>query len=293
MKPTKPQIIYISGYGRSGSTLLSLLLNTLPNTVNIGEADYLFRTDDSQFPEFWKQTKNKALQVSELPNAAVLSKQKIASVLWYYRKRKKGAKIFKDLWTPVISEVCNYYNAHTLVDASKSTFGSFARPIYYKKAGYSVKVIHLVRNPHGVMASYKKGRNTSNSEELAPAKKGGALRGLLSWFFTNVMTRFAYKSEFNKNELFVLTYDRLMSDFKGQTKELFQFLEQEAPENLLASEIKLQEDISFSGNRLRLKKTIKIAPYSLNKGKGLVSLLARMLNRMYKLIEPNYVTKNP
>lgn len=288
MKNKEPQIVYIAGYGRSGSTLLSLLLNTVPKVVNLGEVDNLYREKGDDFSEFWTQVRNNTIAQIEQPDLKQNPGQKVSSRRWYFKKRNQAYHKFTQLWSLPTQQAAQQYDATVLVDASKSTAGTFARPIYLKKMGYTVKVIHLVREPHGVMASYKKGRNVSNSETLAPAKAGGALRGLISWFFTNVYTSLVYKRRFTKSELFVLTYEQLMQDYNGQMTALFRFLELELPTSLLQEEILLDDDISFSGNRLRLQKSITINPYKIDKGKGALSLLARLLNRIYKSIEPRY-----
>ncbi|MEP2937368.1 MAG: sulfotransferase [Gilvibacter sp.] len=287
----KPQIIYIAGYGRSGSTLLSLLLNSVPDIVNIGEVNYLYRTNHDELPELWKKLKTETLEALDDDIPQEMAKKRISSIRWCFMKKKLGAKLFKKLWFHPVDSIATEFGVDTLVDASKSTYGSFTRPIYYKKTGYNIKVIHLIRNPHGVMKSYKKGRNVSNSPVLAPAKTGGALRGLLSWFITNTLTSLVYPFHVKRKNIFVLNYDNLIADFDNQMTQLFQFLEIALPPQLLEDEIVLQEDISFSGNRLRLQKTITIRENKVTKGKGIVTFLGSIFNGVYKLIEPRYVIK--
>jgi hypothetical protein len=48
MRPTQPDapvdVLYIGGYGRSGSTLVSLLLDTMPDVYSLGEIRHLWKT---------------------------------------------------------------------------------------------------------------------------------------------------------------------------------------------------------------------------------------------------------
>ena len=277
------KIIYISGYGRSGSTLLSILLNISPNVYNIGEIDNLFSLKDDDLTQYWKNLKHKQLKNN---NIKKLDKR-FSSISWIL-KIKKGEKLFNQFWMPLLNDFVIDYKAKIVVDASKSTYKTFCRPLYYYKNNIPIKIVHLVRDPDGVAKSYRKGRNDSNSKYLKKPKKGGAYRALINWFIVNVLTSVIYKKTFVKNEFYVLSYDKLMSDYNNEMIKLMNFLELDISEELFLKKIPIAEDLSFSGNRIRLKKEIEIKPYLTDKLKGGAGALSRVLKSVYKLIENDY-----
>lgn len=274
-------IIYISGYGRSGSTLLSLLFNTLPGVANLGEIDNLYSIPDEKLPEYWKQLRSKYIDSKDNSH-----KKRFSGISWF-TKKTAGFALFQRYWTGLISQFMEDNNCHTAVDASKSTYKTFCRPFYYQMAGANVKIVHLVRNPEEVAISFAKGRNSSDSAELLKPKKGGAYRALFNWFVVNGLTSSLYKREF-KN-MYVLNYDQLMENYEVEMQRLFAFLELELPENLLnKNHILLSPDLSFSGNRVRLNESVSIKPYPPQRLKGFKGLIGKTENSIYKSIENGY-----
>lgn len=286
MSATK--IAYIAGYGRSGSTLLSLLLNRQKGFVNIGESVKLFRYEEGvSKSKLWKQVQQDSLKQTGLTNEPG---QKYASYFWYFLKFKKGLHLFKTIWPTIFLDLEKKIGAEVFVDASKSTRGAFTRPVYMQKSGMDVKVIHIIRSPYGVMDSFEKGRNNSNSEKLVKGKKGGALRALMSWFFINSLVSLVYRRHFSKKEILVVNYDFFTKNFEQEIKRIYSFLNVEFDESLLENEITLEPDLSFSGNRLRLKETISIKPSVITKRRGALGYLTQLLLFIYNLIEPHYET---
>jgi len=278
---SKLNIIYISGYGRSGSTLLSMLLNTLPDVTNLGEVENLYTIPDNNLPEDWKLLKNK--NISENDNSF---KIRYSGLSWYF-KREKGFQLIKRYWIDLFNELLEKQRTSVFVDASKSTYKSFTRPFYYKKAGAKVKMIHLVRDCKDVAISFEKGRNVSNSEQLMKPKKGGAYRAIFNWFVVNVLSSLVYKKSFP--DFYVLNYDELMNNYDVEIKKLFIYLELDLPQNLLNKEkIILSEDISFSGNRVMLNESITIKAYPPKRLAGIKGIIAKCANTIYKLIENGY-----
>jgi len=283
---SKPNIIYISGYGRSGSTLLSLLLNVHENVLNIGEAENLFiRKSTFDYPEYWLNLKKKYIQKNDNVDPIHL---KFSSIKWFFRLGK-GKILFDKYWTGILEEVSRDHNSKFLIDASNSVRLSFCRAIYYKLAGYPIKVIHLVRDPAGVVESFSKGQNFSHTEVLGKPRRGGGLRALYNWIYINTLTSIVFKRYIPKCDFYVLSYDQLTSNYKAEMINLFDFLSLEAPSELFEKEINLPEDISFSGNRLRLKKTITIRKNNTPRIKHSMKLLTTTAKKVYQLIEKKYV----
>lgn len=277
------RIIYIAGYGRSGSTLLAMLLNMVPGVYNLGELDNLYRADINHLPEYWKKIR---MSLTE-KNGVEKSKIKFSSLKWFF-KRKKGNSLFKKFWLPVLNDLKKVHGARVLVDASKSTYLSFSRPFYYKKNGAQVKVIHIVRDLNGVVASFTKGRNSSHSKTLEKPKIGGAYRVIFNWLVVSVLTTILYRREFKEGSYYYLSYDKLMTDYQNELQTLFDFLELDLAPALFDDEIALEKDHSFSGNRLRLQSTLKINPYPHVKIGGIKGVLISLSSRIHSFIANRY-----
>lgn len=274
------KVVYISGYGRSGSTLLSMLLNTVDGVANIGEVDNLYSIDKNALPSLWKNLREN--YETDKPDY----KKRFSSLSWYF-KINQGYELFKAYWTDLLKTFSNNTNCFVLVDASKSTFKTFCRPFYYRKSDARLKIIHLVRNPTDVASSFASGRNESNSAELSKPKKGGAYRALINWFIVNTSTSLVYKQKFK--DFYVLNYDQFILDYEAEIAKLFQFLELDLPTKLLNRNfIELSEDLSFSGNRVRLKKSISIQSHASKRLNGFSQILANGFDRAYKIVEHGY-----
>ena len=154
--------------------------------------------------------------------------------------------------------------------------------------GAEVKVIHLVRDLNGVVASYTKGQNSSNSKTLKKAKLGGAYRAIFNWLIVNVLTTILYRREFKKETYYHLSYEKLMMDYENELKKLFVFLELDLVPTLFEDEIVLEKDHSFSGNRVRLNSSIKIKPYPQVKLRGFKGVLINVSLRINNFITNRY-----
>ena len=96
-----------------------------------------------------------------------------------------------------------------IVDASKTNYVSFWRPLYYKMIGRQVVVIHLVRNLRAVMKSTLNGTNKQLEAGIPGKRFLAPERTLLGWTFANVCAA-AYLAIFSKSVL--IRYEDLVSD---------------------------------------------------------------------------------
>lgn len=166
-------ILYIAGYGRSGSTLLDRLLGLLPDVRGLGEVARLpwhlraphraacaCGTTLGACP-FWSRVvaaHDPALRAAGGPAGA-----------WRLVRRYEGAR---RLWLPALASGTGYERyaafargvlvavrretgAGVLVDSSKSARNSAARPLALAALGEDVRVVHLVRPLRGVLEAVR------------------------------------------------------------------------------------------------------------------------------------------
>ena len=135
-----------------------------------------------------------------------------------------------------------------IVDASKTAYLSFWRPLYYKVLGHQVVIIHLVRDLKSVVESTLNGTN----KQLEAGKRGerllGRQRTLLGWMFANMFAA-AYRATFSKSVL--MHYEDLVSNPARELRrmEALTSLDYALVAALITSGSPLPEGHEIAGNR--------------------------------------------
>lgn len=179
------RVLYIAGYARCGSTLLSRLLQALPGSVAIGEGvAHFFRAEPMpdapcgcgsvvEACPFWKDINFSAgpgfenLRRFQLRNFPLLSSP-------VYR-RTKEFKILSVEMRRLYERVAERTNADIIIDSSKSPLYAF---ILSGIGEIDLSVVHLVRDPRGVVNSY------SRPKEYLP--RLSAPRVTAGWVASNI-----------------------------------------------------------------------------------------------------------
>ena len=167
----KPGMIYIAGYGRSGSTILDVLLGNHPDIFGAGELNKLFvlhRQADVcscgsplRACEFWRAVLDRAF--GDLPGMTV----EAAGRLTLARERWPARQIdgesgpgYTGLWSALLEAILTESGKNWVVDSSKSGRNSRGRIGALTGLGLpALKVVHLVRDPRAVMRSVAGGSN--------------------------------------------------------------------------------------------------------------------------------------
>lgn len=193
-KNRDPQIIYIAGSGHSGSTLLDLLLGSHSKIVSLGELGQLSRFFRDNEPctcgasirqcDFWISVRQHLLsksqldlfappkdyQISFMPGHRKLQMHPGKVTRWLFQKYLTTLNVIGSAsllrmgmnFFPAISQGLSYnfklFDAiatasqrHHLVDSSKTWF---RMKLLYLWQPESVKIIYLVRDGRGVIASH-------------------------------------------------------------------------------------------------------------------------------------------
>ena len=190
--------MYIAGYGRSGSTVLDIILGNHPDIVSAGELTYLI--DDWHTPGRWCACGDSYVDCEfweELPEAVSLSEE-AAQVARRIERRRATVPVLldaipdgvKDTYRRVQRGVFSYLTdtagASIVVDSSKSA-GDAALRFYALSeiAGLDVYVLHLVRDGRATMASYvRKGSNWA-LEGHADSPVFPGMRATAGWTLAN------------------------------------------------------------------------------------------------------------
>jgi hypothetical protein len=278
------QLIYIAGYGRSGSTLLERLLQYQPKIQATGELVNFFR---NYGPEhlcscgqplnecfFWKEIAQKMYEKGHLSRVysdyAGLQKKREAH--WSH-----GGTLFPNKYQELYSSLMIDFfetlkttveiNEPIIVDSSKTAYSSYIRASALSRINqFHVKVIHLIRDCRGVVNSVKKGLNRNlekgkNCDVFLPVA-----RALAGWTFSNHAAE-KLKFEVGETNYCLVRYEDLVSD-PVKTLQLIQnsfnidlsYSLKIADALNKGAEIEMPILHQLAGNRMRFEKKMRLTP---------------------------------
>lgn len=285
------KILYIAGYGRSGSTLLDILLGNSDGIVSTGELNIIFQeiqhgykcscgesfTDCSEWGRILKEVDNQKIEKF----GRILSKiDKRDNLFKQFNKKidTDDARIYQELTNLIVEKRLKDNNI--LVDSSKTTGSGAFRPVALKTImGYDVKIIHLKRNLLSIIKSLFNGSNRNLQDKhslFVPVlsqlgfktnyisttttqfKLINFIKGIFGYFFANRDARYLKKT-FGDSNYIEISYEKLIS----QPIEVLESIEKKFNIDLTQSKkiIKNNSNLNVGhlvgGNRMASSKTIK------------------------------------
>lgn len=195
------KILYIGGAGRSGSTMLDMILGNLPGFFSIGEArfywEYVVRGDIAcgcgqrlDACDFWTRVRKRLDGFVDVGRMAALSQR--ANRTRHLPRIAAGALLgFPRGWGELVVGTRRLYEAvwaeagsEVLVDASKAPSHAF---LLHGVPGIDLRVLHLVRDGRAVAYSWSKRSKPQpavvGQEEPMPHR--AALPALFAWLVEN------------------------------------------------------------------------------------------------------------
>lgn len=161
---TAPRVIYIVGATRSGSTLLDLLLGTVPGVVSLGEARFFWERGilegrgcscgrDAEHCPVWGQRppwlgRNGAAEIVTWQQRHLRGRNLRAAL----DGEVPGARAYVQAVMSMYAAAANRQDADIVVDSSKLP----ADAALLLAMGVDVKVVHLVRDLRGVVHSWSR-----------------------------------------------------------------------------------------------------------------------------------------
>ena len=261
-QPSKKQkIIYILGSGRSGTSLLEILLGNHPEIFNCGELNRFpsrngyppLKVPNSSDYNFWMKIREKAVSGFDLYNQQKLHKKfeyhvglvkrlfGIFDRVEYQQYRKFVSTIFEELFKqtdqPIITDSSKYPGRAL----NLSEFSDF-----------EVKYIYIKRNPMAVVRSFAK-------KDLEQPSKGW-IKANVYYFVVNLLCQIVYRRVQKKHITVKVKYEDLVRD----PVDTIGYIEKELgiSFHLLKTKIKAENELNvgnlFDGNRIRLKESIKL-----------------------------------
>ncbi len=196
---TDVPVLYIGGWGRSGSTLLAHVLAEVPGFVSVGELRYVWQAGPAgnelcgcglSFAEcpFWTAVGQEAfggwdqVDVDEVLalEAAVLRHRKVPLLALGRLAPEHALKVrrYGDLTAQLYRAILTVAGAQVVVDSTKNPpYAYFLRAA--RASGLRMRVLHLVRDSRGVVHSWTKrvarpevATGEAYFQEFSPVKAG-------------------------------------------------------------------------------------------------------------------------
>jgi hypothetical protein len=196
------KIVYIVGYGRSGTTLADILIGNLDGHFSTGELSFFAKNGivDNEYCAcgsrvnhcpFWNKV------IKEWDSKRKLKIEDYIAYNYSYFRNKRIIPFFYKLLLPdnrfqlfledtkVLYEIIYELNGNrTIVDSSKSPY----RLWMLRKLGFEIKVVHIVRRIRGVLFSTGKMLNVDPEsgieKEIKPRNQWHVI---FTWTFANLL----------------------------------------------------------------------------------------------------------
>lgn len=278
-----PAIIYIGGYGRSGSTVLDILLGNGREVVSLGEVRRLFPMLAGEVESrcacgeplsscpFWRLIVSNFEQqgLNEWPKIARAQKQVegMGGLISLIRgdfsrggSQETTGCLYRQYMEALFNAIAAVAGCSTVVDSSKTTRSTIGRPLALARLGcFNVKLLHLVRDGRAVMWSSVKGTNAALAHGRQKISYWRGYRTAVSWATVNVLTsmmRFCVAPD----PFLTLGYEDLVVDPLATINRLGSFLDVEvqAIRGKIERDDSLQVAHLLGGNRLARQSQIHL-----------------------------------
>ena len=255
LKKKTCSIIYIGGYGRSGSTILDIVLQNagagslgaLSNLPTWLKFDHLCSCGEKfSCCSFWKDIEPVLRQHNFGYNLfASFDCSKIEN---------KNVKDINEFYRVLFEKLPN--NGF-IIDSSKTTRDTFLRP-YRLSKGFNVYFVHVVRDPLAIANSAMQGAGSPERIRVIRNKYFQFTKALVLGHITNFMTSFCYRRYFREKYLRV-SFESLQNNPQIQLRAIGQLTG--LPVEDLIRKIKIRDELTvghmLGGNRLRFSKSLK------------------------------------
>ena len=190
----KIKLIYIGGYGHSGSTILEILLSCNAKTKGLGE---LFRFGEALNSRYAKSLFNENPECSEMYSRIESKLKDLGETLDSFEEiknceqpgRAKNIDLerYNRLWTTFFRAIQNGDSSVKIIDSSKSSFAFFKRfKLLQSIHEIDAYMVHLVRHPKPILIRMMKHRKNKEGKISSGKQILYLIKYSLSWLFSNL-----------------------------------------------------------------------------------------------------------
>lgn len=268
-----PLVVYIAGYGRSGSTVLDVLLGSHSQMLSTGELTFLFKDaacndrscscgktyiECTLWGDILRSTRISANEANNIIRLEESPKLLIRKYLLGKEKRNINKLTYKEINLNLFKKLGGF-GFRYIVDSSKTASEASLRPFELSKnCGLSVKVIHLVRNPLKTWMSEIKANNWE-IEGMKQHRRFRILRIIPGWFIANIYAAMC-KIHLGKDNYMKIRYEDMVSRPNIVLERIGNYIgvNLSTQISMIDGGLPFEVGHNVGGNRVRLKKKIVI-----------------------------------
>ena len=233
----QPEVLFIAGPGRSGSTLLSDILGQVPGVVNVGELLYLWRKwqYDPEGPcgcgvslascPFWSAVAARcpeAFEVSEGTFEEMYALREAGPALrfwWRSRRHRTAPSGYARALGSLYQAIAEETGGALIVDSSKLPGPGL---VTQSLSGVSTKVVNFTRNPRSIMYSWSKPKSGARgtSEVLAARRPS---RVVYNWVTQETMIDQLIRRRAGDDSFMRMAYEDFSADPQASIETLLEF----------------------------------------------------------------------
>lgn len=261
---TMTKIVVITGWDRSGSTIIASALGSAEGMVAVGEITNLWERGFAQDRQcscgqpfsgcdFWGPVATTAFGDARHSVAARAAKAMtdLGNLQLVQRQLRgksgvlDGSTEYGELMAQVYSAVAEVSGASVLVDSSKKPWHT---AVAMGLDDFDVFALHVVRDPRGVAFSFQK--QVQYDDEAAMARHSPTFSSL-AWAYRNRLT----EAEWGESSSYLrLRYEDFVRDPRSSLNDIFQMLDHKGPLPLNAEdELVLTPSHNIAGNPARFQ----------------------------------------
>lgn len=262
----KVKLIFITGAGRSGSTILENVLVKIKGFFCVGEMSFVWDRgiQDNRYCgcgkrfnncKFWSKVFHNSYKRTRKPNPKKM--EKILKTFYIYKipfiLRKKPSEIswaIKHLEN-LYKEISKIQKSDVIIDSSKwPGYGV----ILSQLPSVELYTIHVVRDPRAVAYSWtKKKKYEPFDESDIYMKRQNIIFSSLEWITWNVAVEMLKRKIF-KNYL-LIRYENLVENPNKSIKAILEFVDEENKKTPIKNKkVNLRTNHCISGNPVRFKR---------------------------------------
>ncbi len=266
-------LVYIAGSGRSGTTLLELLLSSLDDVFSCGELMYIWDrsiqgnelcgcgkpvVECDEWKEIFLRAKHYDLDIFQNYKQAIFLRDKYSWIkkvpFWHSNSYKKYAeKIIQKFLYPLYMAIRDVRNESIIVDSSKNAGYLY---LLTQCEFINLRVLHMFRDSRAVAHSWqrkKKRLEIVGKDVYMP--QINPYYSSVQWLFFNTLIRRILK---NQNNI-IINYDKLTKSPLEELERIINFLSIENSINYTDNKFFIKNNHTVSGNPIRIKaKDVRI-----------------------------------
>lgn len=274
------KVLYIAGWGRSGSTILGRILGQVDGFFQVGELRYVWDRGlvenrlcscGAPFNEcpVWRQVIHQALgagskvdanEMVDIRDRGLRTRHLLAPTLRNPRERVARMGEYSRTVEKLYRAARDVSRSRVIVDTSK--FPSYGY-VLQNAPGIELYVLHLVRDPRAVAYSWESRRkprlDRPDGADETFMTSHGFVESSLVWDEWNLAVENAWRRE--PGRYMRLRYEDFVQSPRGSVQDIMHFLGEEETVSPFADEreITLEVPHTFSGNPDRFKSgTVKV-----------------------------------